>query len=115
MIELRKKQREPPGTREAHREHWRCYREWISKRLKKYGISDTADSGESEPWTALASIELAKSLRMVPGAAFAGSVAPMISRTPTMAFSPSSTIGTEGPWVMNAQRLEKNGRSLWTA
>ena len=73
--------------------------------LKKNGISVAADSGESEPWTAFASIEDAKSLRMVPGAAFAKSVAPMRSRQRWMASSASSTMGTLGPCVMNAHRL----------
>ena len=58
-------------------------------------------------------MEAAKSRRTVPGAAFAGSVAPMSSRQRWMALSPSSTIGMHGPWVMNAQRLWKNGRSRW--
>jgi hypothetical protein len=53
----------------------------------------------------LASIEDAKSLRIVPGAALAGSVAPISSRRRVIAFSPSSTIGMHGPWVMKAQRL----------
>src|SRR5712691_10481335 len=83
----------------------RAQREWISVVPKKYGISKAADSGESEPWTALASIDAAKSLRIVPGAALAGSVAPMISRRRAMAPSPSSTIGMHGPCVMKAQRL----------
>ena len=43
----------------------------------------------SEPCTALASIESAKSARMVPLAAFFGSVAPISSRFFAIAFSPS--------------------------
>src|SRR5437016_2698613 len=89
-------------------------RGWISVAAKKYGISKAADSGESEPCTALASIDAAKSLRIVPGAALAGSVAPMRSRRRAMAPSASSTIGMQGPDDMNAQRLWKNGRSRWT-
>src|SRR5438034_3562452 len=81
-----------------------------SSALKKYGISNAAVSGASEPCTALASIELANSLRMVPAAALAGSVAPMRSRHFLMALSASSTIGMHGPCVMKAQRLWKNGR-----
>src|SRR5205823_12781178 len=81
------------------------YREWISVAPKKYEISKAADCGESEPWTALASIEDAKSFRIVPGSAFAGSVAPMRSRRRAMAASPSSTMGMHGPWVMKAHRL----------
>ena len=61
-----------------------------------------------------ASIDAANSLRIVPGAAFAGSVAPIRSRSRWMAFSPSSTIGMQGPEVMNSARLRKKGRSLWT-
>ena len=56
------------------------YRGQSSKLEKKYGISNDADSGESEPCTAFASIDVAKSLRIVPDAAFAGSVAPIRSR-----------------------------------
>src|SRR5262249_15213234 len=82
-----------------------CQRGWTSRALKKYGISNAADSGESDPWTALASMDEAKSLRIVPGAALAGSVAPISSRRRAMAFSPSSTMGMHGPSVMNAQRL----------
>ena len=93
----------------------RSYLGWISRAPKKYGISKAADSGESDPCTALASIEAAKSFRMVPAAALAGSVAPMRSRRRRMAPSPSSTMGRHGPWVMKAQRLAKKGRALWTA
>src|SRR5215472_1250202 len=87
------------------RPHSIPYREWISSAPKKYGISNAADSTESEPCTALASMEDAKSLRMVPGAALAGSVAPIRSRSRLIALSPSSTIGRHGPPVMNLQRL----------
>jgi hypothetical protein len=51
---------------------------------------------------------------MVPGAAFCGSVAPMISRSRAMAYSPSSTMVMQGPEDMKAQRLWKNGRSRCT-
>ena len=47
---------------------------------KKKAISLRAVSGPSEPCTALASIESAKSARIVPLAAFFGSVAPISSR-----------------------------------
>ena len=63
---------------------------------------------------AFLSIEAAKSLRIVPGAAFAGSVAPMISRSPAIAPSRSSTIVMHGPEDMKAHRLAKNGRSRCT-
>ena len=52
---------------------------------------------------------------MVPGAAFFGSVAPMISRFLAMAFSPSSTCSITGPEVMYFTRSLKNGRSRCTA
>ena len=48
------------------------YLAWISCGPKKYGISKAADSGESEPWTALASMDEAKSLRIVPGGRLGG-------------------------------------------
>ena len=63
---------------------------------------------------ALASIDSAKSLRMVPAAALAGSVAPMTSRSCVMASSRSSTIVMHGPEDMNSVRLPKNGRSRCT-
>ena len=87
----------------------------ISISLKKYLISIAAFSGESEPCTELASIDSAKSLRMVPGAALDGSVAPITSRFLATAFSPYSTWTTTGPEVMKAHRSLKNGRALCTA
>ena len=66
----------------------------------------------SEPCTELASIDSAKSLRIVPAAALAGLVAPMISRFLAMAPSPSSTWTTTGPEVMKVQRSLKNGPRL---
>ena len=59
-------------------------------------------------------MEAAKSLRIVPAAAFAGSVAPMISRRCAIAFSRSRTMVTQRPEDMNAQRLPKKGRAAWT-
>src|SRR5207249_10564150 len=56
------------------------HRGQTSRLEKKYEISTPAVSGESEPWTALASMDDAKSLRIVPAAALTGSVAPMSSR-----------------------------------
>src|SRR5208282_124756 len=76
----------------------------ISISAKKKAISVRAFSGESEPCTELASIDSAKSRRIVPGAAFLGSVAPMISRFTATAFSPSSTWTTAGPEIMKATR-----------
>ena len=69
----------------------------------------------SEPCTALASIDCAKSARIVPGAAFFGSVAPISSRFLAIALSPSSTWTITGPVVMKSTRSRKNGRSRWTA
>ena len=43
-------------------------------------ISRSADSGESEPCTRLSGIESARSPRIVPGAASAGFVAPIVLR-----------------------------------
>src|SRR6185312_7293399 len=82
---------------------------------KKKAISVRAVSSESEPCTEFASIDSAKALRMVPGAALAGSVAAMISRLRATALSPSSTWMTTGPEVMNLTRSLKNGRLLWTS
>jgi DNA-binding HxlR family transcriptional regulator len=56
-----------------------------------------AVSGASEPWIAFASIDAAKSLRIVPAAALPGSVAPMISRSRAIAPSRSSTIVMQAP------------------
>jgi hypothetical protein len=74
-----------------------------------------AVSGASDPWTVFFSMSVAKSARSVPGAAFFGSVAPMTSRFFAMAPSPSSTMRTTGPLVMNFTRSAKNGRARWTA
>ncbi len=60
-------------------------------------------------------MDSAKSLRIVPGTAFAGSVAPMTSRFFAMALSPSSTCTTTGPDVMKSTSERKNGRALCTA
>src|SRR5262249_51546410 len=87
----------------------------ISLPEKNWAISCAAVSGASEPCTEFSPIDLACTLRMVPGAAFAGSVAPMISRYLATAFSPSSTCTTTGPEVMNSTSSPKNGRALCTA
>src|SRR6185437_10650415 len=71
---------------------------------KKNAISSFAVSGASEPWTALRSMLVANSLRIVPAAAFSGFVAPITSRFFAIAFSPSSTWTTTGPSVMNLTR-----------
>src|SRR5207244_12822932 len=85
-----------PGA-ERRGECVEIYRGQSSKLEKKYGISNDADSGESEPCTAFASMDVAKSLRIVPAAAFAGSVAPIRSRHLRIASSPSRTMGMHGP------------------
>jgi hypothetical protein len=63
----------------------------------------------------LASIDSAKSARMVPGAASLGLVAPISSRFFAIAFSPSSTWIITGPEIMNSTSALKNGRSRCTA
>src|SRR5262249_38736803 len=87
----------------------------ISLPEKNCAISCCAVSGASEPCTEFSPTDFAWILRIVPGAAFAGSVAPMISRYFAMAFSPASTCTTTGPDVMNSTSSRKNGRSRWTA
>src|SRR5678816_4831031 len=79
------------------RQNGRGGRQTISSGLKKKAISLAAVSGPSEPCTAFCSTSLPQSLRMVPGAAFAGSVAPIISRFFAIAFSPSRTETKIGP------------------
>jgi hypothetical protein len=74
-----------------------------------------AFSALSEPCTAFASIDCAKSARIVPLAAFFGSVAPMSSRFLATAFSPSRTWISTGPEIMKSTRSRKNGRSRCTA
>src|SRR5215210_6800911 len=71
--------------------------------------SRSADSGESEPWTMFWPTSTAKSPRIEPGAASSGFVAPMTWRAATTACSPSSTIATSGPEVMNDTSSPKNG------
>ena len=48
---------------------------------KKRAISRSADSGASEPWIRFSPISMARSPRMVPGAASTGLVAPIRVRT----------------------------------
>jgi hypothetical protein len=56
-----------------------------------------AVAAASEPCTALASIEAAKSLRIVPGAALAGFGGAHEVAPPAMALSASSTMGCTAP------------------
>jgi formyltetrahydrofolate-dependent phosphoribosylglycinamide formyltransferase len=87
----------------------------ISSGLKKSSISIFAFSRLSEPWTLFASMDSASSLRIVPGSAFSGLVAPITSRFFATASSPSRTCTTTGPEIMNWTRSLKKGRSRWTA
>src|SRR4029077_12649970 len=64
-------------------------------------ISRAADSGESEPCTRLKVTSVANSPRIEPASASSGFVAPISWRAATTALSPSSTIATSGPPVMN--------------
>src|SRR5690606_2434980 len=87
----------------------------MSASPKKKRISCAAVSGPSDPCTTFSSIEVAKSARIVPGAASFGFVAPISSRFFWIAFSPSSTCTITGPEVMYLTRSLKNGRSRCTA
>src|SRR5258708_30503043 len=60
----------------------------ISLPEKNCPISCAAVAAASEPWTEFSPIDLAWTLRMVPGAALAGSVAPIRSRYRGVAISP---------------------------
>ena len=52
---------------------------------------------------------MAKSPRIEPGAASSGLVAPITWRAAATASSPSSTMATSGPEVMNSTSSSKNG------
>ena len=52
---------------------------------------------------------------MVPGAACAESVTPIMARATVMASRPSHTMATTGPEVMNSARLSKNGLPMCSA
>src|SRR5277367_3907348 len=75
----------------------------ISRLLKKNATSRAAVSGASEPWVAFFSTSIPNSLRIVPGAALAGSVAPIRSRHFAIAPSASNAITTTGPDDMYSQ------------
>ena len=60
-------------------------------------------------------ISVARSPRIVPGAAFAGSVAPIIVRQDSIASRPSMTAARSGPDVMKSTRSPKNGLSACSA
>src|SRR3954462_5951311 len=70
--------------------------------------SRSADSGEWGPGAMFWPTSTAKSPRMEPGAASSGLVAPITWRAATTAWSPSSTIATSGPEVMNDTSSPKN-------
>ena len=76
---------------------------------KNSATSCAPRSGESLPWTTFMPIVTARSPRMVPGAAAAGFVAPIMLRTMATAPGPSHTIATTGADVMNRTRPSKNG------
>src|ERR671910_604495 len=78
---------------------------------KKSLSSRAADSGESLPCTTFSVISEARSPRIVPGGASAGSVGPISSRHRTIAFSPVTLATTTGPPVMNSTSSPKNGFS----
>ena len=81
-----------------------------------------AFSGLSEPWTELASIDSAKSFRMVPSAASAGFVAPMVSRffAIVLTFKNLQYNRTRGhecnkviiKWTLGMHRIESLGLGL---
>src|SRR6185503_3833555 len=71
----------------------------ISLPEKNCAISSAAVAGASDPCTEFSPIDFACTLRMVPAAALAGSVAPMMSRYLAMALSPSRTWTTTGPEI----------------
>src|SRR5205823_4163883 len=68
--------------------------------LKNNATSLAADCGESEPWIRLRPISRAKSPRIVPGAASAALVAPIVERMMGTAFGPSKAATTTGPAVI---------------
>ena len=72
---------------------------------KNRPASRTPDSGESEPWTMFWPTAIAKSPRIEPVVASSGLVAPITWRAALIASSPSSTIATIGPEVMNVDEL----------
>src|SRR6476661_8778013 len=87
----------------------------ISLPEKNCAISIAAVSVASEPCTEFSPMDFAWTLRIVPSAAFDGSVAPITSRYLSTAPSPSSTCTTTGPEVMKSTSSPKNGRALWPA
>src|SRR5690242_1429249 len=103
------------GGKLYHLVHGMPQRGKTSVSAKKYAISTLAVSTASEPCTAFASIDSAKSARIVPGLASFGLVAPIRSRCASTAFSPCSTLIITGPEIMNSTSALKNGRSLCTA
>src|SRR5262245_9493065 len=70
---------------------------------KNRSISRLADSSESEACTRFSRLELARSPRVLPGAAVRASVAPTIARTTSTTRSPSTIMATIGPEVMTSR------------
>src|SRR5579872_4910770 len=89
-----------------------CLQPTISLPEKNWAISTAAVSKASDPCTEFSPIDLACSLRMLPSAAFEGSVAPITSRYLRTALSPSRTWTTTGPEIMKSTNSPKNGRAL---
>ncbi len=83
-----------------------------SRPEKKYPISKAAVSGASEPCVQLLPILVPRSWRMVPGAAFFGSVAPMVSRHLRMAPSASRTRAKILPELMKSVSSPKKGQDF---
>ena len=54
-------------------------------------------------------VSVARSPRIVPGAALTGLVAPISERQAAMTARPSTTAATSGPLVMNVTSSPKNG------
>src|SRR6202030_1804806 len=75
----------------------------MSRLLKKNATSRAAVSGASEPCVAFFSTSMPNSLRIVPRAALAGSVAPIRSRHFAIAPSPPNAITPPGPDDMYSQ------------
>ena len=70
--------------------------------MEQIGIPRSAAAGLSEPCVEFSPTDRANILRIVPSAAFAGSVAPITSRYLAIAPSPSRTCNTIGPDVMKS-------------
>lgn len=83
----------------------------ISPGAKNLLISVAASSAEDEAWMMFSWFDMAKSPRIVPGAAWRPLVTPVIERTTFIASTPSSTITITGEAVIEATTEGKKGRS----